>query len=179
MLTKFKPSLSMALIVLSFILSSIMTADNRAEAEKKAANDNDAVIFGDAGERYPITGTGGIKVTGGHKGIFESNWKTSSIEIDGSGVTAHNFTATNETGDFTAAANGAFFVDQSATCTLSPADAAAGQELIVCNATAGGTVTYKAAAGETLGGSVNATLVNSTAGKVDRFISDGKSWYHE
>jgi hypothetical protein len=81
--------------------------------------------------------------------------------------------------DFTAAANGAYFVSNVAICTLPTAVGAAGQEIVVCNTNKSGTITYQTVLGEMLGSDESGPVVNSIPGKVDRFISDGKGWYRE
>ena len=51
---------------------------------------------------------------------------------------------------------------------------------MVCNAGKSTTITYQALPGESLvGGDQSAPVVNSSQGKVDRFISDGKGWFRE
>jgi hypothetical protein len=151
-----------------------------AKNDKSAHDGNLAVVIGEAGEQYPIYGAGGIKVTGGHHGFFASNMKTSAIEIDGGGISAHKYAAVNVTSDFTATAGGAYFVSGVCLCTLGPAADSAGQEVVVCNAGKSTTITYQALPGESLvGGDQSAPVVNSSQGKVDRFISDGKGWFRE
>jgi hypothetical protein len=144
-------------------------------------SENMAVIIGNTGEQYPIFGTGGIRVSGGHHGMFTSNMKTSQIEIDGSGITAQKTTAFSENEDFTAAAGGAYFVYSACVCTLSNAAGAAGQEIIICNAEKGVTVTYQTLFDQRLIGAkqLGKLLVNNTYGEVDKFISDGRSWFKE
>ena len=144
-------------------------------------NQNGAVILGMAGESYPIYGAGGIRVSGGHHGFFSSNMKSSQIEIDGSGISAQKLSPANETSDFTAAIRGAYFVSHSAVCTLASAQNVAGEEVVVCNAGKDVTITYQTVNGETLlgGEQLGVLIVNKNPGKVDRFISDGKSWYRE
>ena len=167
-------------LLLLLDLGLVATLATRAVHAKAQPNENGAVILGEAGESYPIYGTGGIKVTGGHHGIFSSNWKHSEIEIDGSGITAQKFIPATKDSDFAALAGGVYFVTHSATCTLGPATAAAGEEIVVCNAVAGTTITYQAGSGTTLlGASQSAPTTNTTLGKVDRFISDGTNWFKE
>src|SRR5277367_1423914 len=79
---------------------------------------NMAVVFGEAGERYPIFGAGGIRVSGGHHGMFMSNTKSSAIQIDGSGISAQKYLPSYVQTDFSAAPNSAFFVSHSAICTM-------------------------------------------------------------
>jgi hypothetical protein len=170
---------------LCFLLSNLIFAGNSTAALAKhtdpAQNENRAVIIGEAGESYPIYGTGGIRVTGGHHGMFASNMKSSQIEIDGSGITPQKTMAVSVNEDFTAAASGAYFVSNTCVCTLSSAVGVAGQELIICNAAKGVTVTYQTLNSETLIGAkqLGLLLVNNSYGQVDKFISDGKSWFRE
>jgi len=144
------------------------------------SDENLAIILGEAGERYPIFGTGGIKVSGGHHGFWSSNMKRSSIEIDGSGISPQKFAPINESSDFTASANSAYFVSGTCICALPPARSMAGQEILVCNTNEGTTITYQTSIGDRLfGGSQLDPTANSILGKVDRFISDGRNWYKE
>jgi hypothetical protein len=167
--------------VLSIVLLAGFSAPALAKHAAAPKEENGAVILGEAGESYPIYGAGGIRVTGGHHGFFTSNMKRSEIEIDGSAISAQKLTAINETADFLAAPNCAYFVSQAAVCTLSSAVGAAGEEVIVCNTGNEITITYQTTNGETLFGceQLGVLFVNKKPGKVDKFISDGKSWYHE
>ena len=142
---------------------------------------NGALIIGEAGESYPIYGVGGIRVSGGHHGMFMSNMKNSQIEIDGSAITAQKLIPSTQISDFAAVTRSAYFVSHSAVCTLTSAANAAGEEIVVCNAGKDVTITYQTIVGESLigGEQLGVLTVNKTPGKVDRFISDGKSWYHE
>jgi len=166
-----------------FVAAVLLTGLSIAAVAKKAnsrADENVAVILGQAGEQYPIYGVGGIKVSGGHHGMWSSNMKSSGIQIDGSGVSAQKFMPVNVNTDFSAAPNGAYFVSNSAVCILSTAVGAAGQEIVVCNTTRNATITYQTVPGEILlVGDQSGPVVNSSPGKVDRFISDGKGWYRE
>ncbi len=165
---------SFAFLLLAYLSGIAIAKHDRPEEE------NMAIIFGEASERYPIFGSGGIKVSGGHHGIFMSNTKSSAIQIDGSGISAQKYVPSYMQADFTAAPNGAFFVSNSAKCTMPPAAGAAGQEIVVCNTGSNVTITYQAANGEPLPGSgPSGKLENLTPGKVDRFLSDGKTWYRE
>jgi len=65
------------------------------------------------------------------------------------------------------------------TCTLKTAAGVAGQEIIVCNTSKDGAITYNTTFGETISGNRSGGFTNSTPYKVDRFISDGKAWYKE
>jgi hypothetical protein len=152
-----------------------------AKKNSPANDENVAVILGEAGESYPIYGVGGIVVRGGHHGFFATNMKSSRIEIDGSAIVPQKLIPMFETADFTAAPDGAYFVRQSSVCTLPTAGGALGQEIMICNAGGGVTVTYQTANGESLFGveQLGALLVNKTQGQVDRIISDGKAWYKE
>jgi hypothetical protein len=141
-------------------------------------DENGALIIGEAGERYPVYGTGGIKVTGGHHGMMMSNMKRSSIEIDGSLISVQRFASHNESADFNAVANSAHFVSNAAVCTFPPASSAPGQEIIVCN-TNNTTITYKTSGEDKLIAGPREMNANATFGKVDRFISDGRNWFHE
>jgi len=152
----------------------------QAKSHPSSENENLAVVYGEAGERYPLVGTGGIKVTGGHHGLFMSNMKSSAIEIDGSGIAAQRYAPFTESSDFTAAPNSAYFVSHACVCTLPTAADVAGQEIVVCNASGGATIFYRSFNGEPLPGSTQAAqMTNSVSGKVDRFISDGTTWYRE
>jgi hypothetical protein len=170
---------------LCFLLSNFMFAAHTPAALAKhadpAQSENMAVIIGNTGESYPIYGTGGIRVTGGHHGMFTSNMKTSQIEIDGSGITPQKTMAVNTNEDFAAAAGGAYFVANTCVCTLSSATGVAGQEIVICNTAKGATVTYQTTNGEALVGAkpLGLLLVNNSYGQVDKFISDGKSWFRE
>ncbi|MDR3615412.1 MAG: hypothetical protein P4L53_17770 [Candidatus Obscuribacterales bacterium] len=170
---------------LCFLLSNLIFAGNSTAALAKhadpAQSENMAVIIGNTGEQYPIYGTGGIRVTGGHHGMFTSNMKTSQIEIDGSGITPQKTMAVSINEDFTAAPGGAYFVSNPCVCTLSSAVGVAGQEITICNAAKGVTVTYQTLNGETLIGAkqLGLLLVNNSYGQVDKYISDGKSWFRE
>jgi len=137
-------------------------------------DENSALIVGCAGEKYPISGVGGIRVIGGHHGHWSTNIKTSPIQIDGSSISSQRFQPVYVDTDFSAAANGAYFVSKSSVCTLSTASGAAGQEIVVCNTSKDATITYQTVQGEVLRGGDQ-----SGPGKVDRFISDGKGWYRE
>lgn len=142
---------------------------------------NGALIIGEAGEAYPIYGVGGIRVSGGHHGMFMSNMKKSQIEIDGSAISAQKMIPSNQISDFAAVSRSAYFVTHSAVCTLTSAANAAGEEIVVCNAGKDVTITYQTVVGESLigGEQLGVLIVNNKPGKVDRFISDGKSWYRE
>jgi hypothetical protein len=144
------------------------------------ADQNGAMILGEAGEQYAIYGTGGIRVTGGHHGFWASNMKHSPIEIDGTAISMQKLAANYESADFNASGHSAYFVSQTAVCTLPPAAAAAGEEIVVCNTNNNTTITYQVSNGDKLiSGNQPATSTNSTLGRVDRFISDGISWYRE
>jgi hypothetical protein len=148
--------------------------------------DNLAEIVGWGGESYPLHGVGGIKVTGGHHGGWCTNKNTSGIEIDGSGVSAQKYSPVNVSNNFAASPNNAYFVSDTAVCTLPTAAGCAAQEILVCNTGPNCTVTYQVAPGEMLlggdqsgSGEANKIAINKRQGKVDKFISDGKSWYKE
>jgi hypothetical protein len=149
--------------------------------DARSPNDeNSAVVLGEAGERYPIYGVGGIRVSGGHHGWWASNMKSSAIQIDGSAISTQKLAPVNVDTDFSAAANGAYFVSNVSVCTLPTAVGVAGQELVVCNTSKNANVTCQTVQGEILHDSDQSeTAVNLTPGKVDRFISDGKGWYRE
>jgi len=153
-----------------------------ASAKNKSAQDkndtNGAMIYGEAGEKYELVGSGGIRVIGGHHGWFTSNMKSSPIEIDGSEIAGSSFTAVNEASDFKASATGSYFASHSAICVLPTAVGVGGKEIIVCN-TSDGTITYATTNGETISGRQTGSLTNSTAYKLDRFISDGQNWFRE
>jgi hypothetical protein len=145
-----------------------------------------ALVLGQAGEAYPIYGVGGIKVTGGHHGFWSTNLKSSAIQVDGSGIAVQKFVPVNVTADFSAAPSTAYFVSNSAICTLPTAVGCAGQEIVLCNAGANCTITYQVVPGEMLfggeqpgAGEKEKAVSNARQGKVDRFISDGKGWYRE
>ena len=147
-----------------------------------ASNDdgNSALIRGEAGENYPIVGTGGIRVSGGHHGMWMSNMKTSTVLIDGSGILAQKFPAVAENSDFNAACGSSYFVSQTSVCMLPQASTSAGQEVVVCNTASNGAITYKAQTGDRLFGANQAgVIVSSQSGKVDRFLCDGSTWYRE
>jgi hypothetical protein len=151
-----------------------------AKGDRSAKEENVAVVIGQAGEQYPIYGIGGITVTGGHHGFWSSNMKSSEIKIDGSGISAQKLMPVYMDRDFSAVAGGAYFVSSVAVCTLPTAVGAAGQEIVVCNTSKNATITYQTIQSEILlGGDQSGKVVNSSPGKVDRFISDGKGWYRE
>jgi hypothetical protein len=137
--------------VIALIAIAIMSNPTIAKHSNSAGPENLAVVIGEAGEQYPIYGAGGIRVSGGHHGMFASNMKSSSIEIDGSGITAQKYLTVIENEDFTAAAGGAYFATADVVCTLAAAASAAGQETVVCNTGKGASIKYKTAAGETVG----------------------------
>lgn len=166
------------ILPLTFMSTGSFAKDRHAADE----SDNGAVILGEAGESYPIVGSGGIKVTGGHHGMWASNMKRSTIEVDGSGIAAKSFSPVIETADFTASANAAYFVSQTSICTLPTAAGAAGQEIVVCNTGSGSKISYQAFNGQALMNGPapdSSPYINSTTGKVDRFIADGTRWYRE
>jgi hypothetical protein len=151
-----------------------------AKTARSGNDENSAVILGETGEKYPIYGVGGIMVTGGHHGFWASNMKSSAIQIDGSAISAQKFAPVSVSTDFSAAANGAYFVSEASVCTLPTAAGVAGQELLVCNTSKNAHITYQTVAGEILhAGDQSGTVVNLPPGKVDKFISDGQSWYRE
>jgi hypothetical protein len=174
-----KMMLAAGLFLLLLPLASAGPGVGRA-ANDQPADENGAIIIGEAGEHYPIYGTGGIKVTGGHHGMWMSNMKRSTIEIDGSGISVQRLLPANVNADFNASPNIAYFVSQRAVCTLPAAAAAPGQEVIVTNANDHTTITYQTSNGEKLIDSTQSgASANSTFGKVDRFLSDGRNWYRE
>lgn len=167
-------------LVVSLLLIQLAAQAAWSNQSTPPGDNNGAVIFGDAGEQYPIIGSGGIKVTGGHHGLFRSNMKRSSIEIDGSGIVAQRFAPVSQNTDFTASPGSVYFVSQTCTCSLPPAAAAAGQEVVVCVTGDNVAVTYKATSGDRLfGANQTGIVVSSNPGKVDRFICDGSTWYRE
>jgi hypothetical protein len=176
---KAKPWLCSSLLLLMLLTGVFIGAF--AKRDPAAKDENGAVILGQAGESYPIYGAGGIVVRGGHHGFFSSNMKSSQIEIDGSAIVAEKLVPMFEAADFSAAANGAYFVTKPAVCSLATANGALGQEILVCNAGSGVTITYQTVNGESLFGveQTGVLFVNKTQGRVDRFISDGKSWYRQ
>jgi hypothetical protein len=173
----------LCLLFATFMCSGLtLAADARGGSKQAGSAENMALVVGAAGEAYPIYGAGGIRVTGGHHGIFSSNLKSSAIEIDGSGISAQKYLPVSVSADFSASPNAAYFVSDASICTLPSAAGCAGQEIVVCNTSQNATITYQAASGETVYGGEQAgaalgAVVNSRQGKVDRFISDGKNWY--
>jgi hypothetical protein len=165
------------ILAIMFVLVPILALAKSHSAPSE--DENGAIILGEAGERYPIVGSGGIRVVGGHHGVWASNMKSSVIQIDGSAIATQKFLAFNENSDFTAAPNCVFFVSHACVCTMPDPSGSAGQELMVCNSS-GNAISYRPNVGGTLfAGGQSEPLVNSAPGKVDRFISDGKSWYRE
>jgi hypothetical protein len=172
-----KAQLWLLLMPLSFMLCSIAVLGKRASSPD---DQNSALVLGEAGEQYYLSGTGGIKISGGHHGIWASNMKANSIAIDGSGIQAKNFTANDVNSDFNALVDCAYFVSSSCICTLPMANGWAGHEIVVGNRNKDATIKYQSFNGELLPGSEQiGQLVNSTQGKIDKFISDGKTWYRE
>ena len=165
----------------TLLLAGVSVGALVKHAEVSPQDQNGALIIGEAGESYPIYGVGGIRVSGGHHGMFMSNMKKSQIEIDGSAISANKLIPSNQTSDFAAVSRSAYFVSHSAVCTLTSAANAAGEEIVVCNAGKDVTITYQTIVGESLigGEQLGLLIVNNKPGKVDRFISDGKSWYRE
>jgi len=165
----------------TLLLAGVSVGALAKHAEVSPQDQNGALIIGEAGESYPIYGVGGIRVSGGHHGMFMSNMKKSQIEIDGSAISANKLIPSNQTSDFAAVSRSAYFVSHSAVCTLTSAANAAGEEIVVCNAGKDVTITYQTIVGESLigGEQLGLLIVNNKPGKVDRFISDGKSWYRE
>ncbi len=163
------------------ILGGVSLGALAKHAAVSPQDQNGALIIGEAGESYPIYGVGGIRVSGGHHGLFMSNTKSSQVEIDGSAISAQKMIPSNQISDFAAVSRSAYFVSHSAVCTLTSAANAAGEEILVCNAGKDVTITYQTIVGESLigGEQLGLLIVNKTPGKVDRFISDGKSWYRE
>jgi len=163
-------------LMLVSVGTSAMAKSSKAETEEQ----NYALMLGEAGEKYPVVGTGGIKVTGGHHGMWTSNIKTSAIQIDGSGISAQHYAPFTKSADFAASPNCAYFVDTSCVCTLPPAENCAGAEIVVGNDGASATVLYRSFDGSSLPGAQNGIeMSNSVKGKVDKFISDGNTWLKE
>jgi hypothetical protein len=103
-----------------------------------------------------------------------------ALPFDGGALSAGGgLTPTNVASDFAAAPGRAYFVSAPATCSLPPAASAAGKEILVCNKTLGGLITYTTSGGETISGQPSGTYANATRYRVDRFISDGSNWYRE
>ena len=122
-------------MLLAFLIVGGVSLNAFAKHTEVAPQDqNGALIIGEAGESYPIYGVGGIRVSGGHHGMFMSNMKKSQIEIDGSAISAQKMIPSNQVSDFAAVSRGAYFVSHSAVCTLTSAANAAGEEIVVCNA---------------------------------------------
>src|SRR5438445_498489 len=138
---------------IGMLLSILMLGGVSIDALAKHATvppeeQNGAVILGLAGESYPLYGVGGIRVTGGHHGMFSSNMKSSQIEIDGSAIAAQKLIPANEISDFAAVPGGAYFVSKSSVCTLASSMTAAGEEIVVCNTGKDVTITYQTTNGE-------------------------------
>ena len=176
-----------SLIVASSLAITLSTTVEAKKSDKSSQEEETiltASIFGEAGERYVLYGSGGVTVTQSPKpGMWHSNMRSYSVCIDGGGMPASSavpasFCAVKPEADFYAVAGFAYFVSQSATCTLPAASTATGKEVIVCNA-GSGTITYNTAAAEAISGSPSGALTNATPYKIDRFISDGKNWYRE
>jgi len=160
-------------VLLSALLLAIIAWPG--SAKQASSDDNVAVIVGEAGEQYPIYGSGGIRVSGGHHGIFMSNMKRSAIEIDGSGLASGKMAPRFETVDFEGQPGIAHFVSRTAVCTLPAAASSPGQEILVCNDNDTVSITYHTTGDDKLVG----PTVNSAFGKVDRLISDGRAWIKE
>ena len=172
-----KTILYASLLVSVVSLSEVLLQSSYAGAP---ADENGALIMGEAGEKYPIYGIGGIKVTGGHHGMWMSNMKHSPIEIDGSAISSQKFSPAYKNADFNASLHSANFVSQSAVGTLPPAIDSAGEEIIVCNVSDKTTINYQTSPSDKLiAATLSSANTNSTFGKVDRFICDGRAWYRE
>ena len=91
---KVNKSGSIFVLLCSILLASLASGPGQAKAP---ADENLAVIIGESGEQYPIYGAGGIRVSGGHHGIWMSNMKRSAIEIDGSGISAQRLVQSRRT----------------------------------------------------------------------------------
>ncbi len=181
-------------LVLFAIISSACAqpaalAKKKTEADDQADSIPMAVVTGLAGEHYVFYGTGGIVVDQTPRpGAWHSNMRTYKVSIDGSnagcgngqGVFAgSNFAAANIDHDFRAVGNTAYFVSSTASCTLPDASGFAGREILVCNTSKDGVITYATTNGGTISGKTSGEVRNNTPNKVDRFISDGKNWYQE
>ena len=180
-------------LVLLAQLQPVACAKHKTQNEDQGETIPTAVITGLAGEQYVLYGTGGITVQQTPKpGMWHSNMRVYKVCIDGSNTgagaggssqsgsfAASNFAAATVDSDFRAVGNTAYFVSNSAVCTLPSAAGLAGREIFVCNTSQAGTITYGTASGETVSGKASGVMTNSTPNKVDRFISDGKNWYAE
>jgi hypothetical protein len=173
----------LVLILATAFATTVSTAQAKKEDSQQEDEIPTASIFGEAGERYVLYGTGGVTVDQSPKpGWIHSNMKVYKIRIDGgagSNQAAASSNAVHEEASFNAAAACSYFVSHTATCTLPSAADVAGKEIVVCNTGAGITITYVTRSGETISGNQSTALVNSTPYQVDRFISDGKNWYKE
>ena len=197
---KLSQSLVWSLIIAFQLAASLQSgADSKSNKEAEATEATEtiptAVLYGMSGERYVLYGTGGVTVEQSPKpGMWHSNMFTYKIRIDGgnSGGDTHagniagssafapaSLAARRLASNFFANSGGAYFVSGTAVCTLPSATGCAGKEILVCNTSKDGTITYNTSSGESISGSASGALTNSTANKVDRFISDGSNWYRE
>src|SRR5262249_42312138 len=126
-----KTGLSMLVLLALMLCTSMVHMAGYADTPD---DQNGALILGEASERYIIYGINGIRVSGGHRGMWSSNMKRSPIEIDGGALSAQRFSPVNESADFNASPHGAYFVQQTAICNLPPAAASPGDEIVVANA---------------------------------------------
>jgi hypothetical protein len=133
--------------------------------------------------RISIVGSGGIKIN-----TTQTAHDGYQVAVDGSAIAANGGAAGATTGlpaarvdgDFSAATNGTYFVAKTATCLLPSAVGAVGKEILVWNACPpGGVVTYKTTQGQTISGAASGAVNNATTYKLDRFMSDGATWYRE
>jgi hypothetical protein len=138
-----------------------------------------------------FVGSGGIKVTATR--LANNRYE---VVVDGSSISSAGGIAAGASGgtmgpvtgasavrvggDFSAATNSIYFVEKTATCTLPSAVGAIGKEILVWNARPSGVVvTYKTTQNQTISGAASGSAINSTAFKIDRFMSDGGDWYRE
>jgi hypothetical protein len=125
--------------------------------------------------KMQLIGTGGIKVNAASTGFGKYQ-----VAIDGSGISGSSVSAAQVDHDFNASLNSVYFVSKPATCALPSAVDAAGKEVLVWNVcSSGGTVKYGTSAGQKISGSAPGAISNSTAYKLDRFMSDGTNWVKE
>lgn len=125
-----------------------------------------------------LIGAGGIRVNAQHEngGAVSGKYR---VYIDGANMSAPAVSTSKIDSDFNAAPGCAYFVKGNATCTLPSAVELAGKEILVWNAGPSVTVRYNTVMNQQISGSASGALTNSTAFRLERFMSDGANWFKE